>query len=381
MSTISPRHQKPYVKFAPKGTPSFYDTIKARANDYFETHNKAEHGNLRMYIKCAVMVLLYVLPFALIVTGAAGNSLFLFYFFWAAMSLGLIGIGVSVMHDANHGAFSGSKFINNLMGASINLVGAFNLNWKIQHNILHHTYTNLTGLDEDIEAAGLLRMSPQAPRKKIHRYQHLYAWFLYAIMNLYWMTAKDFLMLFRYEKLGLLRKQKKTLREALMRLTVVKVFYFGYILVLPMLFSGFAWYHVLLGFVVLQSIAGLALACIFQPAHVMETSSFAAPSDKSKMEHSWAEHQVRNTTNFCPNSVITSWFIGGLNYQIEHHLFPQVCHVHYPALSRIVKQTAQEFNLPYHVLPTFASAIAAHARALYVLGRNDQLLLAPVRQA
>jgi linoleoyl-CoA desaturase len=88
------------------------------------------------------------------------------------------------------------------------------------------------------------------------------------------------------------------------------------------------------------------------------------------MEDSWAVHQLLNTTNFSPGSKVTAWFIGGLNYQIEHHLFPQICHIHYPKISAIVAETAREYNLPYNVQKTFIHAIWEHGRMLKVLGKS-----------
>jgi linoleoyl-CoA desaturase len=146
--------------------------------------------------------------------------------------------------------------------------------------------------------------------------------------------------------------------------------FFTYVVVLPLLFSGMAWQHVILGFVLMQMLAGLILACVFQLAHVMHTSDYAEPDDANKMPNSWAVHQLLNTANFSPKSKIMSWFIGGLNYQIEHHLFPHICHVHYPQLSKIVSQTAKEYNLPYNVQPTFVKALAVHANMLKQLGKS-----------
>jgi linoleoyl-CoA desaturase len=190
-------------------------------------------------------------------------------------------------------------------------------------------------------------------------------------MNIFWVTAKDYNHLIKYHKNGMLKKQKMSLRNAIIELTVLKIFYFSYILILPIFITGLPWYHVVAGFVITQMVAGILLACIFQLAHVMETSEFPAPSDDRKMENSWAVHQVLNTTNFAPNNKPLSWFIGGLNYQIEHHLFPQVCHIHYPKLSVIVKQTAEEYNLPYHVQPTFLGALWNHKNMLEKLGKGE----------
>ena len=359
---------KTIVKFAPRGEENFYDEVKQKVEAYFQNNKLQTHGNRKMIIKTVCMIALYVVPYAFIVSGALSSSLFLFYGAWFLMGLGLIGFGVAVMHDSNHSSYSANKNVNKFLAGIIDWMGASSANWRIQHNILHHTYTNISGLDEDIEGGKLLRLSPNKPLKKFHRFQHLYAWPVYCIMTLYWVTVKDYLQFIRYEKEGLLKKEKLTLSKALWQLTFYKVIYIAYIIVLPILFSGFAWYHVLGGFVVLHAVAGLLMGCIFQPAHVIEGSDFAKPSDERKMENSWAVHQVLNTTNFCPTSTITSWFIGGLNYQIEHHLFPQVCHVHYPKISKIVQETAEEHGLPYNVEPTFLSAIWKHGIMLKKLG-------------
>ena len=192
-------------------------------------------------------------------------------------------------------------------------------------------------------------------------------------MNLYWIVGKDFKLLFRYDKNNLLQNQKTTLKKSLTELILLKIFYVGYMIVLPVLFAGVAWYHIVFGMLIMHLIAGFSLAIIFQPAHVVETSDYSSPSDDRKMENSWAVHQVLNTADFAQDNKLVSWFIGGLNFQIEHHLFPQICHVHYPVIAKIVEDVAHEFNLPYQVMPTFGSAIAAHGRMLKYLGSNEKM--------
>ncbi|OJW81181.1 MAG: hypothetical protein BGO69_04585 [Bacteroidetes bacterium 46-16] len=362
--------KKNYVKFAPKGEDSFYDAVKYRVQEYFRTNNITEHANTAMRLKTVAMLSLYIVPYLLIVTGVGSVNTWLFMGLWVLMGVGIVGIGTGIMHDSNHGSYSTNKRLNTLLGNVLNMLGGYALNWRIQHNVLHHTYTNLQGLDEDIDSGILIRMSPQKEYRKFHRYQHIYAWLLYPLMNLFWVTVKDFRQVMRYEEQGLLRNQKMTFGKAMRQLTMVKLVYFAYALVLPMIFSGMAWYMVLAGFVAMQMVAGLSLACIFQPAHVMETSDYAEPDDKRKMENAWAVHQVLNTTDFCPKSKITSWFMGGLNYQIEHHLFPHICHIHYPKIAPIVRETVLEYGLPYNVVPTFLGALVEHGKMLKILGQE-----------
>jgi linoleoyl-CoA desaturase len=193
------------------------------------------------------------------------------------------------------------------------------------------------------------------------------------MMTLFWMTAKDYLQLIRYRQHDLLVTQKISLGQALFRLTLYKLFYYSYIIVLPILFGGVAWYHVVFGFLAMHFFAGLALSCIFQPAHIMESSGFAEPvmvDEKKMMEDSWAEHEIANTTNFAPRNKLLSWFIGGLNFQIEHHLFTNICHVHYPRIVPIVKETTIEFGIPYNEQPTFFKALRQHVKMLELLGKR-----------
>lgn len=328
------------------------------------------HGDTSMKWKTIVMVAMYLLPYFFVVTGLAASNLLLFYGAWILMGIGMVGIGCSVMHDSNHDSYSGNKTLNKSMGKIMLLVGGYDVNWRIQHNILHHTYTNIDGLDHDIDAGVLLRFSFSQKKYRFHKYQHLYAWFLYGLMTLMWSTTKDFKQVIEYNKLDLLKKEKLTLKKAMTQLIFFKSLYYIYILVLPLLFSGVPWYHVILGYVAMHFLAGLALSCIFQLAHVMDDCEFPVPSDNRKMSNSWAIHQLLNTANFSPKSRIMNWFIGGLNRQIEHHLFPYICHVHYKKLAPIVKTTAQEFGLPYYEQKTFVAALVEHGKMLKKLGNS-----------
>jgi linoleoyl-CoA desaturase len=361
------------VRFAPKGKDSFYDAVVAKVNAYFEVNQISPYANKAMWIKTVVMLLLYFVPYVLMVTGMGAGSPWIFFGLWFVMGIGMSGIGTSVMHDANHGTYSPNKKVNNFISYILEVIGGYTVNWRIQHNVLHHTYTNVSGLDEDIDTMGLIRLSPSQPRLWYHRYQHLYAWFFYMIMTLFWMTAKDYLQIVRYKKADLLVKQQVSLRQALVRITLYKMFYYSYIMVLPILFSGMPWYFVVLGFLLMHFTAGLFLSCIFQPSHIVEASPFLEPEhtdDGKRMADTWAVHEVVNTTDFAPNNRPLSWFVGGLNYQIEHHLFTNICHVHYRKLAPIVQSTAAAFGIPYNVQPTFRKALLEHTKMLKKLGRE-----------
>lgn len=313
------------------------------------------------------MYVLYFLPYALIVSGVITSS-FLLILMVVIMSLGLGGIGLSVMHDANHGAYSKRNWINSLLGYSLNLVGANSFSWKMQHNVLHHTYTNVHEEDEDISPRGVIRMSPHSDWKFIHKFQHIYAWFLYGLMTIIWMVLNDFKRLVRYHRNGLAKKHKANIAKEWIILIITKLVYVGYIFIIPVVFTDLSWWQILIGIFIMHYIAGFMLAIIFQPAHVIEGTEFPLPNEDHALENNWAIHQLLTTTNFGNKSRWFSWYVGGLNFQIEHHLFPNVCHVHYRKISGIVKATAHEFGIPYKSARTFLGALRGHARLLKQLG-------------
>jgi linoleoyl-CoA desaturase len=356
----------PSVKFNVQDRPEFLRELRKRVNTYFKENNISKHANANMKIKTAFMLMLYFTPLVLMLTGVV-SSIWPVMLMWVLMGFGMSGIGLSIMHDANHGSYSKSKKVNQSLGYLIHFIGGYRENWKIQHNVLHHSFTNVDGYDEDLES-GAFRLSPEQKRKGIHRFQIFYAPILYGLMTMYWAISKDFEQVVRYNKKNLLAGQGLTLRKALTQVTFNKIWYFALMLVLPILLIDLAWWQVLIGFLIMHYICGMVLALIFQPAHVIEETGFYSPDENGSVENNWAIHQMRTTANFANKSRWFSWFIGGLNFQIEHHLFPNICHVHYRKISRIVKETATEFNVPYIQHKTFFGALRSHFSLLNQLG-------------
>lgn len=347
----------------------FSTTVQKRVTEYFKQNNIKRHGNSEMIWKSIVMFTLYFGPYALILSGWITNP-WLMLIPVVIMGFGLAGIGLSVMHDANHGAYSDKPWVNSLMGYSINLIGANAFAWKIQHNVLHHTYTNVHEHDEDISPRGVLRLSPHSSWKSVHRFQFIYAWFLYGLMTIVWLGIKDYVRLVRYHRDGMARKHKANIVHEWIILIVSKLTYIAYMFVIPMLVTPLLWWQVLIGNFVMHYVAGFILAIIFQPAHVVDGTEFPLPDENHALENNWAIHQLHTTTNFGNESRWFSWYVGGLNFQIEHHLFPNICHVHYRKIAGIVRETTKEFQLPYKSSRTFMGALAGHARLLKELGKK-----------
>jgi linoleoyl-CoA desaturase len=357
---------EPIVHFSSGQDLEFKKVLNKRVDDYFRQTGLSRHYTPAMLWKTVVMLSLFFIPFGLVLT-----NLFPFWVnmvFYLVMGLGVAGIGMSVMHDGNHFSYSGNQRTNRLMGLTMNMIGADAYNWKIKHNKLHHVFTNIYGKDEDINSRAVLRFAYGAPLKKYHRFQHIYAWALYALMSLS-MVFGDIPKRFNYRRRGLTNIPRARFRRSLVWLAVSKILYFGALLVLPWLVTDLSWWQVLLGFLLMQLVIGTILSLVFQMAHVVEGSKQVKPDASGQVNHSLIVHQLLSTADFSKNNKILSWYVGGLNYQVIHHLFPRVCHVHYPALAKIVEATTKEFGLPYHSFDSFSDAFLSHYRTLKSLGR------------
>jgi linoleoyl-CoA desaturase len=288
--------------------------------------------------------------------------------FWAVMGAGVAGIGLVLMHDANHRSVSKHSFINKLAGKSLYLLGGHPETWRHQHNTMHHGYTNIEGHDEDIDPLEFLRFSPHKKLRKVHKYQFIYAYFAYGLMTIAWITTKDFKQLTRYRKEDALGYTRKKYNQLMADLIISKILYYTVSLIIPIVFFPIAWYWTLLGFMIMHFVCGFILGIIFQTAHVVTDTDFPLPEEDGHIENSWAIHQLQTTADYAPSNRVLSWLVGGLNYQIEHHLFPTISHVHYRNIAPIVQETAAKYNLPYYVNDTFGKALGSHTRMLKQLG-------------
>jgi linoleoyl-CoA desaturase len=338
----------PQVRFAGGG--AFHADLHHRVDAYFEGSGRSRHGGWAIAVKVAAMLFW--------LAGSWAAAVFLPMPDWGrvllSISIGLAvaGIGFSVMHDANHGATSSSPRLNRVLSLTLDLIGASSALWRDKHNRNHHTYTNVAGADPDLEAGvPFLRVAPWQPRHPWHRFQHLYVWVIYAVFPLKWWffdDLRDMVQLRRRERLALLAG---------------KAVFVGWAFVVP------AMLHPSWGLCALWAVAlvtlGNVVAAVFQLAHCVDSAEFVAPDEARR---DWAQHQVATTVDFAPGNAVLGWYLGGLNFQVEHHLFARVCHLHYPALSRIVRATCAEHGVRYRCEPTLRSALAANMRWLRGLG-------------
>ena len=321
-----------------------------------------------MFTKTIFMLGLFFIPLFILNSGIVSSPLVLFILYIIS-GLGMAGIGMGVMHDAIHGSYSKNRNINKFLGYTMNLIGGSATVWKIQHNVLHHTYTNIHEADDDINMPSFLRFSPNAKKYWWHRFQHIYIWFFYGMSTISWVTAKDFIRLRRYQKMGFF-KRKNELQKETLKIIGWKVLYYSYTLVLPIFMVSLAPWLIILAFVTMHFITGICLSLVFQTAHIIRSTEFPLPDQHGVVENDWWKHQLVTTSNYAPGSIFFSWLIGGLNYQIEHHLLPHICHIHYSQLSPIVARTAKEFGITYLTKKTFAAAILDHVTMLRELGKK-----------
>ncbi len=353
------------LKFSNQQKSTFLPTLKARVDLYFKEKNISRHANPYMVFKTVLFLSIAVALYLLIIT----SVLPLLMQLGAAILLGMTMafIGFNICHDALHGAYSSNKKVNKGLGFIFNIIGANTYVWNLTHNVVHHSYTNIVDHDEDIEIApGLIRVNESDKINKLQRYQHIYAFFLYGLTTLSWFFRKDYLKFFK-KNIGDSHVNNHP-RIEYFRLFFYKAIYYFLFIVLPLIVMDLTWWQFIIGFVAMNFAEGLVLGLVFQLAHVVEDTEIRH-AENNTIEDAWAVHQMKTTANFAPTNKLANFLCGGLNLQVEHHLFPKICHIHYHRLSAIVKQTAADFNLPYNVNRSFFSALKSHYLFLKRLGR------------
>ena len=343
----------------------FFQSLKKAVDDHFISSNQKKTGNWKLYSKAIILIPAAISIYIILLTGQM--QLIPGLLLCALLGIVIGSIGFNVMHDSCHGAYSSKKWVNTLLGFSLNAIGGNAFFWKQKHNILHHTYTNIEGVDDDIAQSKLLRQSPTQDWMPIHQYQHYYFPVAYAMTIFMWVGLRDFMKYFT-KRIHNTDIQPMDRSEHII-FWVSKILYVVFYIAIPVYFVG--WLPWLIGYVTMGAVMSIVIALVFQLAHAVEGPEFdAAGLDDKVIETEWAIHQIKTTANFAPGSKIISWFVGGLNFQVEHHLFPRIAHVHYPELSKIVKQKCDEFNLPYHSFPTLTDAIGSHIRTMKKFGKK-----------
>ena len=357
--------------FSKQDNLKFFRTLNGRVNSYFKENNLQKTGNWKLHLKTIILFTVFLAPYFVILT--LDMPFWTYLLLTIVIGIGMAGVGMNVMHDGNHGSYSTKNWVNKFMGGSIYILAGNVYNWQVQHNVLHHTYTNIPGHDEDLDAGRIIRFTKEAKWQKFHRFQHYYSIFLYGLLTFNWAITTDFKQMRSYLKRKLSYGEAKSPKFLWTTLIITKVIYVSIWIVLPIVI-GITWWKVLIGFFLMHYTAGLILSVVFQLAHVVDETTNPVPNESGEIENTWAIHQLFTTTNFAPKNSIINWYTGGLNHQIEHHIFPNISHIHYGKIAKIVKETAQECNLPYYEYKTMRSAVIAHFKHLKELGMKPELV-------
>jgi linoleoyl-CoA desaturase len=345
---------------------AFFAALRANVDAYFKDNNLKTTGNSTLYVKAIILL-----------TSMAGLYTWLVFFtppVWISiilcviLGLNIAAVGFNVMHDGAHSSFSSKERVNTIMGYSLNLFGGSVFLWKAKHNIIHHSFTNIHGMDDDIDIEPWIRTHTEQKRYWHHRFQHIYWVLLYGTTYALWIYIQDFTKYFS-GKVGDTPYRKMNVKEHFI-FWITKVLYIGVYVIVPVFMVGLV--PTIIGYSIVCFVCGFILSVVFQLAHVVTQTEFPMPStDSNQMENDWAVHQIATTANFATKNKVVSWFTGGLNYQVEHHLFPRISHVHYPKINELVKETCAKFNVRYIEFPTMLSALGSHIAYLKIIGTSN----------
>ncbi|MHB1948577.1 MAG: fatty acid desaturase family protein [Gammaproteobacteria bacterium] len=347
---------------------AFQQRVQEEVSRYFNESQRSQRDAFAYYMKVI-----------LILTWAIGSYYFLIFThfsypykigFAISLSFAISGIGMNIAHDANHSACSRWRWVNQVLSFTFEIIGVSSFVWRIKHNKLHHYYTNVTNIDPDLDHSKLIRSVPEMKLQPFHQYQAYYIWLLYLFFTFRWHLTSDYLYFIKSFKKYMTRLPMLTKIKIISRFILGKLLSYSLYFVIPLFY--YPWWLVLSFYFCIVALVGLILAPIFDVAHINDEVLFLpANEDMTVFNHDHAILQVSTTANFGAKNRFFSWYIGGLNYQIEHHLFPSTCHVHYPAISKIVRQVCQEFNIPYVKFDSFFAALRSHHKLLKKMGRQS----------
>lgn len=346
-----------------RGKNEFSRELKKAVNQYFKDKGIHQKGNRILYLKSTFFLLL--LPALYLTLLFAGLPVWVNFILWTMIGLTFAGIGFNIMHDASHGSFSTHPAINRIFTGTLDLMGGCGFIWKQKHGVNHHTFTNIEGLDDDLDIQPWIRTNVNQKKYWFHKYQHYYSLLLYSLTYLMWVFVQDFRKYFSGH-IGSTRMKKMGAADHL-TFWAGKITYVTLFIILPVMQLGLL--QAIAGYLLAALVCGLLLAIVFQLAHLVEDTQFPLPDSNNRLENDWMVHQLQTTANFCTHNKFISWFTGGLNFQVEHHLFPNISHIHYPAINKLTRNICAEFNIPYFEYQSFRAAFRSHLSHLKTVGR------------
>ncbi len=343
---------------------SFPKVLRRRLDSFFADGKVSPKANPMMWAKIAIGLAVLVGCWTALYCFRPGA--------WTFVGLYLLGgiaqtfLLLNIAHDSNHNAISSHPWVNKTLNYVFDLCGISSYMWRILHHRGHHSCINLQGEDDALSGRGIFRFTPHEPRTPWQRFQHIYALFVYALFSLDYVFFRDFQCFFLPTH-GYLKRTRHSVSEYVI-LFAGKGFYLTYMLVLPVLVLGKSPLLVAGAFLLVHLVVGLSVTLVFQTTHTIDSTYF--PSSRDEFDNG-VYHIFATTADYATENPIVGWLAGGLNHHVAHHLCPYVCHTHYGELTRIVKETAAEFGVPYRQHPTMSRAIRHHLILLKQLGNED----------
>lgn len=344
------------IRYQRETKDQFFSTLHQRVTAYFKTNDLSQKTNAFGFLKSVFFISVFLGLYALIIFAHGNIPQLLISFF--IMGFIHICIVLNIGHEGVHNSFSKYKFINHLASYTFDIIGSSGYLWRLRHVNSHHPFTMIPTHDVDIRQSEMLTFMPMENPKPAYRFQHIYVPFLYLFYTLNAILKRDWEDLFS-GKMGNIQIVKHPASKYFWFI-FFKIFYFGYALVLPLIFSGCSWYIVVLGFVLMHFAASLTAATALFPAHLYEESIFPQHDKDGNIDATWAEHQMRVTMDFGTRNPLVGFFFGGINFHIVHHLFPTVSHVHFSPVKKIITTTAEEYGIHYNHVPSLRSALYSH---------------------
>jgi linoleoyl-CoA desaturase len=341
----------------------FLTELHRRVDEYFRSTGLPKKGGWRVYLKAAIILTCFFASYWMLLFVA--QNIWQGLVFAILLALLTTAIGFNIQHDGGHRSFSEHLWVNRLAAMTMDMVGASSYVWHQKHSLLHHNYVNITGYDPDIDLSGAGRLSPHQKWFWFYRWQHQYIWFLYGLLVMKWQLVADFRNLIsgRIHRHRIPRPKGWDLLIFIIGKTIFFILAFG----LPLLYHPL--WVVLFFYAVVVLLMGVPLSVVFQLPHCVGQADFPLPSeDTNQMKNSWAVHQDQVTLGFDRHSPIKTWLLGGLNFHLEHHLFPGVCHVNYPGLAGAVEETCRKFGVKYAEHRSFWTGLVEHYRWLRKMG-------------
>lgn len=361
--TIDEKSNFPLIKYAKREEP-FFRTMRERVNAYFRNKNITRFATPKMFGKAFLQFILWIGLYALIISNNfQGFSLFLLQIaFYCTIFL----VSVGIAHDGSHNAYSSNTNVNKVMNSVFDFIGINSYMWDFNHIQSHHNVPNIPLYDSAIDSFKLFRFHPKAKYFNFHKYQHLYIFGIYSFATIFKIFFLDFFS-FRRKRIGFIKMQKHSLKN-IVWLGFTKLVVISYTLILPLTILDAPAWQIILGFLCGNFIAGISLGVIFQVTHISNHSTWPEPNQNGVINNSFARHIMETTSDFCPYNKVITWISGGLNNHVAHHLFPGISQIHLPALTKIVKETAIEYDIPYKEYPTMWAALISHFETLKKLG-------------